>query len=373
MGANASRENDTFLHGWRCRPAPAISALAFRAAPALTLPSMVTIYEVAELAGVSPKTAARILAGEPGRPYNRERVLAAAKKLGYVRNQTAATLRSGRSGLLGVIVPDISNPFYPVFFQTIHDIAVAHGYQLLLSSTFGTLKGEILALRMFEVSRVEGIVLNAAEGESDEECDAILNRFLARGVPVILAGRPARRLKVDEIVLRNIEAVEKAVAFLVRTGRRKLAFISGPPQNFAAQERRRGFERGLKAAGLAPEARWISHGEFTAESGRQQTRALLEAEPRPQAIVAANDLLAVGALRACAQLRQHVPENIAIVGFDDIQFAQMVTPSLTTLRQPQEQIARDCVNLLIHRITTGDLGQPRRLTYDLELIARESA
>ena len=101
---------------------------------------MVTIYEVAKLAKVSPKTAARILAGENGRVYNRERVHAAAKKLGYVRNQQAANLRSGRSGLLGVIVPDIANPFYPTFFQTIHDIALNLGYQILLSSTFGKAK-----------------------------------------------------------------------------------------------------------------------------------------------------------------------------------------------------------------------------------------
>lgn len=333
---------------------------------------MVTIYEVARAAKVSPKTAARILAGESGRPANLQQVLAAAKKLGYVRNQQAANLRSGRSGLLGVIVPDISNPFYPVFFQTIHDIAGALGYQILLSSTFGRTKEEINALRMFEVNRVEGIVLNASEGEPDEECDAIINRFLSRNVPVVLAGRPARGLKVDEIVLRNIEGVERLVAYLAKIGHKRLGFIGGHAQNFASQERRKGFERGLKAAGLTLDPRWITHGDFTAESGRRQARALLEQDQRPTAIVAMNDLLAIGAMKACAEIGLRVPQDVAVTGYDDIQLAQLITPALTTLRQPQEQIARECVNLLIGRIKSRKLQPCRKLVYDPELIVRAS-
>lgn len=333
---------------------------------------MVTIYEVAETAGVSPKTAARILAGEKGRPQNQARVLAAARKLGYVRNQQAANLRSGRSGLLGVIVPDISNPFYPAFFQTIHDIASSLGYQLLLSSTFGRLKEEIHALRMFEVNRVEGIILNAAEGESDEECDTLLKRFIARGVPLVLAGRPARKLKVDEIVLRNIEAVEHAVAYLIKTGRGRLAFLSGSRENFAADERLQGFRRGLTKARLPFDDSMVTHGEFTAESGRLQAHRALATNPRPTALVAANDLLAIGALRACADANLRVPQDVAVVGFDDIPLAQLVSPTLTTLRQPQERIARECVTLLIERIKTHDLRSPKRLVYDAELIVRGS-
>lgn len=334
---------------------------------------MVTIYEVAQQAGVSPKTAARILAGEKGRPHNRERVVAAARKLGYVRNQQAANLRSGKSSLLGVIVPDISNPTYPLFFQTFHDIAASLGYQILLSSTFGRIKEELQALRMFEINRVEGIILNAAEGEADEACDEVLERFKQRGVPVLLAGRPARQLAVDELVLRNVEAVEKAVGYLFKTGHRRIAHISGPKGYLAARERLLGFERSMKACGLEVDRRLISDGEFTAESGRLQTQALLELPERPTAIMAANDLLAVGALQAARAARLRVPQDLAVVGFDDIPLAQLVNPMLTTLRQPHEQMARESVNLLIQRIKTQDLSRPRRLIYEPELILRESA
>jgi DNA-binding LacI/PurR family transcriptional regulator len=334
---------------------------------------MATIYEVAKQAGVSPKTAARILAGDLGRPKNRERVLAAARSLNYIRNQQAANLRSGKSGLIGVIVPDISNPFYPVFIQSIYDAVSEYGYQILLSSTFGKISEEVLALRTFEINRVEGIILNAAEGEADHECDKLIERFIARGIPVVLAGRPARKLPVDEIVIRNASATKRATSYLIKIGRKNLAFISGAADKAGSFERLEGFRAALKEAGMTADPRWICHGDFTAESGRQQTHRLFAGTGKPTAIVAANDLLALGAIRACHELKLKVPQDVAIIGFDDIAVAQLVTPALTTLQQPQRQIAREVVALLMHRIQTKDLSGPRRLAYEPELVIRESA
>lgn len=334
---------------------------------------MVTIYEVALAAKVSPKTAARILAGSGGRSQNRKRVLDAAKRLGYVRNQQAANLRSGKSGLLGLLVPDIRNPYYPIFFQAIHDVALTHGYQILLSSTFGSNVEAVQALRMFEVNRVEGIFLNAAEGESDEECDAILNRFVARGVPIIVAGRPARSVVADEVVLLNKIGIQKSMAYLRKIGRRKIAFISGGQTAQATIERLEGYTAALQAHKITVDPALISYGAFTAESGQQQTQRLLEKTPDIDAIVAANDMIALGAIRACQSLGRSVPRDIAVVGFDDIPLAQLCVPALTTLRQPTEQTAKDCVNLLLSRIRGEDTSPPKRLIYEPELLIRESA
>lgn len=334
---------------------------------------MATIYEVAEMAGVSPKTAARILAGESGRPKNQERVLHAAKELGYVRNQQAANLRSGKSGLIGVIVPNFGNPTYPSFIQTIYDTAALHGYQILLGCTFGKISEQINALRTCEVNRVEGIILNASEGEGDEECDGIIRRFVKRGIPIVLAGRPARNLPVDEIVIRNASALERATNYLIKIGHRNIAFISGAANSIATQLRQQGFETALAAAGITPNPRWIVYGEFNAESGQQKTHELLSAPQKPTAIIGANDLIALGAIRACHELGVKVPGEIDIIGFDDIEVAKLVTPALTTLRQPQRQIAREVVALMMERIQNADLSSPRQLVYDLELIVRESA
>lgn len=333
---------------------------------------MVTIYEVAKEAKVSPKTAARILAGEEGRPQNRRRVLNAASKLGYVRNQQAANLRSGKSGLLGLVVPDIKNPYYPVFFQAVHDCALANGYQILLSSTFGRKAEEAHALHMFETNRVEGILLNAAEGESDEECDSVLQRFLSRGVPVIIAGRPLRTLTADQIVLKNKAGLERGVSYLLKINRQRIAFITGHSTASATQERLEGYESALKQQQVPIDASLISYGQFTAESGYDQTLALLQLPTPPDAIVAANDLLAIGAIKACQVAKRRVPQDVAIMGFDDIPLAQLCTPSLTTLRQPTEKIARDCVQLLIERIKHPNSSPPRNLTYEPELLIRES-
>ena len=334
---------------------------------------MVTIYEVAQEAGVSAKTAARILGGEQGRAHNRQRVLEAAQKLGYVRNQQAANLRSGKSGLLGLIVPDIKNPYYPIFFQCVHDIANTYGYQILLSSTFGLLKEEAHALRMFEVNRVEGILLNAAEGVSDEDCDSILSRFLDRGVPVIVAGRPARSVAADQIVLKNQVGFEKATQYLLKIGRCRVAFISGHKNAVATSERYAGYAAALARASIPLDASLLSYGDFTAESGYQQAALQLDLKSPPDAIVAANDLLALGAIKACQTAGRRIPQDIAVVGCDDIPLAQLVSPALTTLRQPTEKTARDCVTLLLERIKARDVSAPKKLVYEPELIIRESA
>lgn len=334
---------------------------------------MVTIYEVAKMAGVSPKTAARILGGAQGRSGNRLSVMRAAKKLGYIRNQQAANLRSGKSGLIGIVVPDIRNPVYPIFFQNVHDVCVARQYQVLLSSTFGTVSDELHALRMCEVNRVEGIILNVSEGQSDERCDEVIERLVHRGVHLVLAGRLRRGLQADEIVIRNQEAVAKAVAYLVRINHRRIGFVGGSQQSLGNAERLLGFKSGLKDAGLDPDPSLLSFGEFTYESGCRQAALLLSAKNRPTAIVAASDLLAIGVLKVAFDLRIRVPQDLALVGFDDIPLAQMVAPSLTTLKQPQETIARDVVTLLINRIKGEDASPPRRLVYEPELIVRQTA
>lgn len=334
---------------------------------------MATIYEVAELAGVSPKTAARILAGESGRPKNQEKVLHAAKELGYVRNQQAANLRSGKSGLIGVIVPNFGNPTYPGFIQTIYDTAAIHGYQILLGCTFGKVSEQLNALRTCEVNRVEGIILNASEGEGDEECDGIIRRFIKRGIPVVLAGRPARNLPVDEIVIRNAPAIERATNYLIKIGHRDISFISGAAGTIATELRKQGYLAALEAAGITPNPQWILYGDFNAESGQQKTHELLTLSHKPTAIIGANDLIALGAIRACHELGVKVPGEVDIIGFDDIEWAKLATPALTTLRQPQRQIAREVVVLMMERIKNSDLSSPRQLVYDPELIVRESA
>lgn len=335
---------------------------------------MSTIYEIARAAGVSPKTVARILTDETaGRPGNRARVLAAAKRLNYVRNQQAANLRHGKSGLIGFILPDISNPIYPNFCKLLHDACLHFGYRLLLANSYGSAEEALGALKMFEMNRVEGIILDASEGEPDTLCDATLSSLLRRGVPIVLGGRPVRDLPLDAIVIQNAEAIAKAVKYLAKIGRKRIAFVCGNKDALASRERYQGYRNALKHCQLNFDPALVSFANFTLESGIQQAEALLKLASPPDAVMAANDLLAMGAIHAALERGLSVPQELAVVGFDDIPISQWVRPRLTTLRQPHERMARECVELLVQRIRTQNFSRPRKMSYDLELIVRESA
>jgi LacI family transcriptional regulator len=320
---------------------------------------MVTIHDIARETGVSPNTVARILSGRKGRPYNESKVLQASQKMGYVRNRHAANLRSGKSGMLGLLVPDIRNPAFSEFFQTLQDAAIPLGYQILLFSSGGRTKQELRALELMEQSRVEGVILNASEGESDDACDEIIKRLVARKIPIIVDGRSSRGLGVDEVIILNAQGIERAVDHLVQIGRKRIAFISGEANVLASQQRFEGYRQALRRHGLAFDDAWVSYGQFNAESGSRQVERLLRLDRVPDAIMAGNDLLALGAIRA--------------IGVDDIPLASLITPKLTTLRLPRSLIAREVIGLLQERIEAKDGRNSKRLTFELELCVRESA
>ena len=334
---------------------------------------MVTIHDIARETGVSPNTVARILGGRRGRPYNEGKVLKAARRLGYVRNLQASNLRSGRSGLIGLLVPDIRNPQHTEFFQLLQDAANPMGFQILLFSSGGRMRQELHALQRMEQSRVDGLILNASEGETDEGCDDILQRFLTRKTPVVLAGRPERTIRADEIVIDNHAGMRNMVRYLAKTGRTKIAFVCGDRQSLATRERHEACLATVKKLKLEARTEWSQFGEYTPESGAQQTARLLQMNPRPDAIVAGNDLLAAGALRVLLDAGVRVPDDVAVTGFDDIPLASLVSPRLTTLRQPREKIAREVMELLQERITTRSVDAPKKLHYEPELVVRQSA
>lgn len=334
-----------------------------------------SIYQIAEETGVSPKTVARILAGDSKRSKHFAKVTAAARKLGYVRNQQAANLRSGVSKLIGVVVPDLRNPFYPKFVQTIHDTCLQAGYQIFLSSTFGNVDEELRALNLLRNYRVDGIVFNASESQSMPGCDALLEELVSEGRPIVMAGRDRGDLPVDQIKIQNVEATKKLIAYLAKTGHRRIGYLGGEAGMMAFDERAQGYREGMAAVGLKQDAAWMSFGESTDKGGRERVASLLDLPSgrRPTAIVGGNDLLAIGALKCLLERGISVPGEVAVAGFDDIHLSSLVHPGLTTLRQPQERIAEECVKLLLQRIRTRDLSHPRTLIYDADLIVRESA
>lgn len=338
---------------------------------------MPTIYEIAEKAGVSPKTAARILSGETKRSKGRKAVLEWAGKLGYVRNAHAANLRTGRSQLVGLLVPYIDNPYYTHVIQEFHDALVDRDFQVIVACSFGKSEEIVAALKVFRSYNVDGIFFNGSEGKFTGEITDLLGKFEEAGKPVTLIGRNRGRLAVDQADVENAAGIAKAVSYLSGKGHRRIAFVGGRKSNRTMQARCEGFRRGLRDAGRPDCDEWVSLGEASpADAGRRATEILnpgKDDSDRPSAIVCGNDLMAMGVIKAILKSERKVPEDVSVTGFDDIEQASLFIPGLTTLRQPIDRIARDCVKQFVQRLSEKDFGKPRQFLYEPELVVRESA
>ncbi|MGH7058025.1 MAG: LacI family DNA-binding transcriptional regulator [Opitutaceae bacterium] len=342
---------------------------------------MATIYGVAASAGVSPKTAARILAGESPKSKSRKKILDCARKLGYVRNRQAANLRTGRTGLIGVIVPYISNPFYTKYLQELHNVLHASGYEPLIACSFGVADVTLTALRSFAMYNVDGLVLDISEGPLTPAIEGELARFQKGGHAIVVTGGQGHSTPYDHLYLNNRAAIAKVVEHLASRGHRRIGFLGGGPGslvvkalpgNLNIQNRFEGFKRALRDRRLPMRPHWVSLGDPALPNVSERANRLVRHPDRPSALVCSSDMIAMVAVKAALEGHLKVPEDFAIAGFDDIDQAALLNPSLTTVRQPLATMAAAAVELLLLR-----LGSPKRPVqerqYEAQLVARASA
>ena len=332
---------------------------------------MSTIHKVAAAAGVSPMTAARILAGKSQRSKSREKVLACALKLNYVRNQQAANLRTGRSRLIGVMVPFIDNPFYTKLLQEIHDAISAKGYQSLIACSFGKIDSMLEGIGLFETYNVDGIVLDISEGLVTPEVQRRLKALQLRARSVVVTGSQHHDIGFDHLYLDNKSAVSKLMAHLLTRGHRQFGFVGGFPENLNIKNRLTAFKQSLVEADLSLSPEWISLGDPGLGSVTQRVHRMLRAASRPTAIVCTSDMIAMVVIKTALEVGLRVPQDLAVTGFDDIDQASLLNPSLTTLRQPLHAMSEDIVDLLLHRLEKIRMPT-REKRYEAELVIRES-
>lgn len=333
---------------------------------------MVTIHEVAALAGVSPMTAARILAGKSLKSKSRENVLSCARKLDYVRNQHAANLRTGRSRLIGVIVPYIDNPFYTKVLQELHDAFGAQRYQTLIACSFGQADNMVSAVQLFESYNVDGIVIDTSEGIMSDAVEQRLHALQRRSRAVVLAGSQRHDIAYDHLYLDNRTAITKVMRHLHSRGHRSFGFIGGPDENLNIKNRLEAFRRFLRDADFSVRPECISLGRSSLADVTQRAQRLLELPNRPTAIVCTSDMIAMAVIKAAHETGLKVPADLAVTGFDDIEQAVLLNPSLTTVRQPLKAMAAEAVDLLLHRLDQRRLPYQER-RFEAELIIRESS
>ncbi|HEU4329354.1 MAG TPA: LacI family DNA-binding transcriptional regulator, partial [Roseiflexaceae bacterium] len=274
----------------------------------------VTIADVAREAGVSAQTVSRVInhKGEIS-PATREQVLAVIERLGYRPSSIARGLATSRTYTLGLSVPDIANPFWPEVARGIEDIAWQHGYNLFLCNTTEDARREAAILQLLEEKRVDGVIV-AGSRLPDDQFLPLIQRHQA----VVLVNRTASEAGAGSVLIDAVGGASEAVGHLLRGGRRRIAFLAGPHHSFNSQRHVQGYRAALLAAGLAPDPALILPCAPTIEGGVQASAELLAAHPAPDAIYCYNDLIAIGALEGCASHSRSVPDDIAIVGYDDI-------------------------------------------------------
>jgi len=328
----------------------------------------VNIADVAREAGVSVQTVSRALnnKGEIS-AETRERVLGIVERLGYRPNTLARGLVTQKTSTLGLVVPDIANPFFSEVARGAEDTAHGAGFSLLLCNTMENPTREVDALRTLEAQRVDGIILCSSR-LSEEEFHAMLARLPA----VILVNRESSRNDLKSVCIDDEAGARCATQHLLHSGHRSIAFLAGPPASHSGRRRAQGYQRALSEAEIPIDPELSAVCTPHLEGGYNAVRQLLSCRPEIDAFFCYNDLVAVGALQACAAQGRRVPEDIAVVGCDDILLAGLVTPPLTTLRSDKRGLGAEAVRLLLRRLT-GCADGCENVVLQPELIVRASA
>ncbi|MBV7337861.1 LacI family transcriptional regulator [Chloroflexi bacterium TSY] len=329
------------------------------------MPERATILDVARLAEVSPSTVSNLLNGrvERMRPSTKERIQRAIEQLGYRPNHSARGLKTGSAPLIGLIVPSVANPFWGIFARYIEEAALGSGYQVLLgNSERNPIREQGYAEELWGHG-VRGIILGSAPEKFDH-----LSPLLDRGLNLIAFDRPtqqADQYTIDSIGVDNVQGAYLAVNHLTTLGHRQIGLVSGSIRTVNRLDRLQGYRQALDEAQIEFNQRLIWQGasatDFgdseTMNMGRQGARELLSGVNPPTALFTINDMVAFGAYAGARELGLRVPEDVSIVGFDDIALTEVVDPPLTTIRQPVEEISRSAVEKLLARLR-GNKDEP---------------
>jgi DNA-binding LacI/PurR family transcriptional regulator len=337
-------------------------------------PEAVTMQDVARAANVSQSTVSRILSHAPSKvpisEETRQKVLAVAKELNYHPNQYARSLRGKKNRMIGILIADISNPFYHPLVRAVQDVAFQYSYDVMIANSDHTREKELLFCESIVRRPVDGVIMIPYH-----LTDTDLGDLIARtGTSIGAVGNHIQHPLVDVAYGDDTKASYEAVRWLIENrGHRRIAMICANRQFPVITRRYSAFEHAMSEAGLPIPSNYIVEGDWSVESGRTAIRSLLELPEPPTAVFAANDTIAIGALEAAEEMGRRVPEDIAIIGFDDIPDAQWVRPKLTTIAQYPGEMGRQLAQALFQRIN-GNENQPRQVfEIPCRFIERESA
>lgn len=326
----------------------------------------VTLRDISKEAGVDIATVSRALNGSYGvHKDTREKVVAVAKRLNYRVNLMAKSLAVGKSHTLGLLVPDIGNPFVTELVRGAEDAAYAAGYHILLCNSYLNPAREVQYMHSLLDKRVEGILMHSVQSLTKLE----MKELIASGIPVVLLHQPPNTSVFSGVCVDNFLGGTLAGKHLVELGHRRLAYLNGPRGHGNFMERAKGFTKAGAKLNVSP---IIMHGPPNYEGGYQMAQKLLAQHPEVTAIFAANDVTAFGIARAIYEAGLSIPGDVSLIGFDNVELANVVRPPLTTIHQPKYELGEAAVEILLALAKKGSQGVPEHREFGVRLVTRQS-
>ena len=332
----------------------------------------VTIKDLARHLNISVATVSRAIRDMPEiKAETREAVLKLAKEWDYQPNLLATNLVKSRTKTIGVIVPDLAYHFFASVIKGIEEEAIARGYSLLLTQTSELYERELTNVQNLSRGQVEGFIVSISQETTDFEH---LKRLKRQGIPLVFFDRDADEIDVPKVMVDNVGAAYEATKHLIENGSKRIAFLAGPSNVTVSNLRQSGYQKAIKDSGLSLDESLVVHGNYNLQQAIQLTNDLFELENPPDGLVVVSDRLALGAIAALRKKNIRIPEDVAIVSFNDEPICSIVTPTLSSVAQPTFEMGKMAITLLINQIENPEsVEKPQVKIFKTELKIRESS
>jgi len=327
----------------------------------------ITLRMVAEKAGVSVNTASRAINNKPDiNQETKKRIFKVAQELGYVRNNTAVALRTKKTGTIGVVIEDNRNPFYAEVLNGMEVAAREKNYHIILTNTQKDYKKEEEAINLLLAKRVDGLLIDPVQDRDDD-----INSLVEANIPFVVVGRDFENIELDAVYNDEVKGGFLATEYLIKKGHKRIALIDGFLYKSPAKGRLEGYKKALKKYGISMDDALVSVGDIDVKDGYERTKQMLEKDLDFTAIFAYNDMMAFGAMQAIREKGLRIPEDIGLVGYDDIPFCSLMDPALTTIRLKKQELGIESVKLLLSRIN-GNRKKAKKIRLDVDIIVRKT-
>lgn len=332
----------------------------------------ITIKDIAERAEVSQATVSRVLNNsEFVKDEKKERVLNAIKELNYVPNSLARSLSTNKSNTIGVVVPDVHNPFFGEVIKGIATVADEEDINIILCDTDENMDKEFKALEMLKKQRVQGIIITPTSDKNEFNSE-YLETLENMGMPIVLIDRDVKYSNFDGVFLDNINGAFEATNALIKEGHKKIAVIAGPQTSKPGRDRLRGYKKAMLMNKLDVDEKYIFYGDFKQESSYKITKEIINMEDKPTAIFVCNNMMNLGCMKALFEENIKIPEDMALIGFDEIEILNVLNFKISAVSRPTSEMGRVAMNMFLDKLKNKEDMQTKRITLSPQLILRGS-